>query len=84
MKCRILEHKRSILNNNSTSGFSDHCIKENHFLDINNVKILHSQGKGKILDYLEILEIKKAQKLYKNVTNEQVDFQISPLLKAVI
>ena len=36
------------------------------------------------MDLLEILEIKKAIKNNKNLTNEQTEFYVSPLLKSVI
>jgi hypothetical protein len=84
IKKRILEHKRAILNNIFNSGFSEHCIKQNHFLDTHNIKLLHPTNKGKRLDLLEILEIKKAQKQNKYICNDQIDFNISPLLKTVI
>jgi hypothetical protein len=81
LKSRISEHKKSILNNKTITGFSEHCITHNHFLD---VKLLHSENKGRRMDLLEILEIKKAIKNNKYVTNEQTDFDISPLLKSII
>ena len=36
------------------------------------------------MDLLEILEIRKSIKSNKNVTNEQAEFCVPPLLKAVI
>ena len=48
-----------------------------------NIILLHNIEKGKRMDLLEILEIKKAIKSNKNVT-KQTEFFIFSLLKAVI
>lgn len=84
IKCRISEHRKDIINNRRSTGFADHCITNNHYIDVNNIKLLHSSPKGKRLDLFEILEIKKAQKEGKFVTNENTDFNISPLIKSAI
>ncbi|XP_045477945.1 uncharacterized protein LOC123683088 [Harmonia axyridis] len=80
---RIEEHKRSILQNKSTTGFSNHCITSNHFIDFNKTKILHRGDKGKRLDLLEFLEISSAQKQNLPIVNDQLDFRLSPVLTSV-
>jgi hypothetical protein len=84
LKKRVSEHAKSIFNNKINSGFAEHCISNNHSLDVNNIQLLHSQNKGKRLDLLEIIEIKKAVKENKNITNDQIDFVISPIIQAVV
>ena len=33
LKHRISEHKKAILTNTSNTGFADHCLQHNHFID---------------------------------------------------
>lgn len=81
---RIMEHKKSIQNNKNVTGFSIHCIENNHCIDPNYAKLLHFEPKGNRLNYLEILEIQKARRQGKYVTNEQIEFKVFPLIKSVI
>ena len=74
LKRRVSEHKKAILTN---TGFTDHCLQHNHFIDTKNITLLHNVQKGKKMDLLEILEIRKAIKNNKNLTNEQTEFCVS-------
>ncbi|KAK9880850.1 hypothetical protein WA026_013175 [Henosepilachna vigintioctopunctata] len=48
IKTRVDEHKRSILYNACIkTGFSEHCINSNHFIDFEKTKCLHAGNKGK-------------------------------------
>lgn len=82
IKTRIQEHKKCISKKQKSTGFSDHCISNNHTIDENNIKILHKEPKGRKLNFLENLEIKKA--LYKNlnIVNNHTEMCLSdsPLL----
>ena len=40
-------------------GFADHCLQHNNFIDTKNITLLHNIQKGKKMDLLEILELKK-------------------------
>lgn len=84
LKKRLIEHDKSIFKNIRNTGFAEHCIKYNHSLDPENVQLLHHSGKGKALNLLEIIEIKKAENQQKNLTNDYTEFSISPLIKSVI
>lgn len=77
IKNRIKEHVANINSNKSTTGFADHCIRNNHHLDENDVKILHCERKGKKLNLLELLEIKKAQHQKKHLANTQIEIPTS-------
>lgn len=81
---RVKEHRKSILDNKKSTGFAEHCIDKNHFFNVNSVKLLHNVNKGKILDMLEILEIKKALNNHKYVTNTQIEFVNTPIIDTVI
>ena len=81
IKTRLKEHKMSILNNVKNSGMSTHCIENNHFINTNNIKLLHSQHKSKRLDLLEQLEIKKCIKNNPTMcTNDQQNFHNTPII----
>ena len=81
VKTRLKEHKTSILSNIKNSGMSTHCIEENHFINFNKTKLLHSENKGKRLDLLEQLEIKKSLKNSStHCTNDQQNFQDTPII----
>ena len=69
-KKRIIECDKSIVNKKCNTGFAKHCIIENHALDTDNVKLLHQSSKRKVLNLLEAIEIKKAEKQKINMTNE--------------
>ena len=43
----------------SNTGFADHCLQHNHFIDTKNITLLHNIQKGKKMDLFEILEIRK-------------------------
>lgn len=81
---RIKEHRNSILSNNRNTGFAEHCIDNNHFFNNGDVKLLHNIQKGKQMDYLEILAIKKSIDNKDNITNTQTDFVGTPILDAAI
>lgn len=79
--------KKSILNNKANTGYSEHCITQNHFFYFNSIKLLHSQNKGKWMDLQEILEINKSVRnkdTLTNGTNGQTDFYTLLILKALI
>ena len=84
LKYRLKEHKNCILLNQPNTGFAEHCINYNHIFTENNCKLLHQSNKNKRLDYLEILEIKKATSKNKNITNTQTDYGKFPLLDSAI
>lgn len=84
LKKRLEEHKKSILNNVCSTGMSTHCIENNHFINLKNVELLHSEKKGRKLDMLEQLEILKALKTNKNVTNDQQIFTGHTILHKII
>ncbi|XP_045474883.1 uncharacterized protein LOC123680811 [Harmonia axyridis] len=84
LKVRVEEHKKSILQNKSTTGFSTHCISCNHFIDFNKTKILHEGEKSKRLDLLECLEISSAHKQKLPIVNDQLEFRLSPVLTSVL
>jgi hypothetical protein len=81
IKTRIKEHKKSILNNIRSTGMSTHCIENNHFIDLNDVQLLHSETKSKKLNLLEQLEIKKSMQNNTVInTNDHQNFQNTPIL----
>lgn len=69
---RLKEHKTSILKNQNKTGIADHCITNNHSIS-NNIKPIYTQNKGKKLNLLETLAIKKALKNRCNVVNNQIE-----------
>ena len=82
---RVKEHRNSILNNNKNTGISTHCIENNHFIDTNNIKLLHSENKGKRLNLLEQLEIKKSLQNNNIInTNDQQNFLNTPIINKYI
>lgn len=86
IKNRILEHKRSIDFKQKTSGFSEHCVSQKHELHDDNIKVLHFAEKSKKLSYFENLEIRKALKKNKNLTNNQTELYTTntPLLLSAL
>ena len=50
LKHRISEHKKAILTNTSITGFADHCLQHNHFIDTKHITLLHNIQKGKKMD----------------------------------
>jgi hypothetical protein len=55
-------------------------ISLTHDCTINNLSVLHVEQKRHKLDTLKILEIARANKVGKALLNEQLEFNISPLL----
>lgn len=85
IKNRLKEHKKSIINNIKCTGMSTHCIENNHFIDLNNVELIHAENKGKRLDLLEQLEIKKSINNNKILsTNDQQNFLNTPIIDKYI
>lgn len=77
---RIKEHVRC-LNNNNFSEFANHIISNNHSFDKDTgINILHVNNKGKRLDNLEALEIKKSVKNNENIINNHKILSYSPIL----
>lgn len=81
---RIKEHVKSIEDRRSSTGFAEHCISNGHSIDQENYKVLHVCNKGRRLNLLEELEIKKAIKSKKHVTNDITNFSSSPILEALV
>ena len=81
---RIKEHCHSILNNVKNTAISTHCMENNHFLDTDNVKLLHTENKGKQLNFLEQLEIKKSITRNPFTTNDQQNFQRTPIIHSLL
>ena len=40
LKHRISEHKKAILTNTSNTGFADHCLQHNNFIDTKNITLI--------------------------------------------
>ena len=83
-KIRLGDHERSWRLGQDVSSFSNHLRMHQVSDFISNVdfKILHLNNKGRKLDALENLEIKRL--MYNNcnlVLNEQIDLNNSPLVK---
>lgn len=53
---RLNELRKFILKNIEIEGMAEHCIDNNHFMDVQNPE-LHSVNKGRRIDQLETLEI---------------------------
>ena len=81
---RVTEHFKSISKGESTTGFSTHCIENNHTFSKDKINLLHPGRKGFRLNLLEHLEIRRGLKTGKFVTNDQTIFDssilVSPLL----
>lgn len=77
---RVKEHINSIRYNKKNTGISTHCIDNNHFIDLNNIKLVHNEKKSKRLDLLEQFEIKKSLKNNEFITNDQQNFMNTPIL----
>jgi hypothetical protein len=75
---RIQEHARAFRGQSGYSEMADHCIEYDHSMDVQGVKLLHSEYKGRKLNALETLEI---QRYYRtgNIANVQIP-PASPLL----
>lgn len=59
---------------------SAHCIENNHFIDLNNIKLIHVENKSKRLNLLEQLEIKKSINNSAVInTNDHQNFQHTQL-----
>ena len=78
LQTRITEHKRSFINNKNNSTYSNHLLENQHTFD-ENFKILHVENKGKKLNLLESLEIKRL-KNSNLLLNDQLELNNSPLL----
>lgn len=83
-KTRFNEHFRSFKYNKNDSNLAKHLLEENHNCNINNLKVLHNENKGKKLNILESFEIKKALTLGKSILNDQTDLLYTPILNAFI
>jgi hypothetical protein len=75
LKTRLKEH----LDSKRPSHVADHMRDYNHHTSINNVDILHLSQKGKKLDLLEAVEIKR-NSLKNPLMNSQIHIMESPLL----
>lgn len=82
-KERMNEHRRAVGNENCNSAFSEHLHTSGHTSDFSNFKILHNCSKGKLLDRLECIEIKKALVNNVNIVNDITFLHPSPLLDLV-
>ena len=71
---RATEHFKSISNGESTTGFSTHCIENNHTFSKDKINLLHPGRKGFRLNLIEHLEIRRGLKTGKFVTNDQTIF----------
>ena len=69
-KKHLIEHNKSVINKKYNTDFAQHCITETHILDIGCVKLLYRSSKGKVVNLLEIIRIKKADKQKRNITIE--------------
>lgn len=58
LKTRLMEHK----NKNKFSAVSQHLLHTGHTIKEENIKLIHNENKGKKLDLLEFLEIKRTQR----------------------
>lgn len=59
------------------SNFADHLMENQRTFNVeNDVKVLHTVDKGKRLNALELIEIRKAQKNGKFVLNDQTPANI--------
>ena len=63
---------------------STHCIEKNHFIDMDSIKLIHSERKAKRLDLLEQLEIKKSLRLNTLTTNDQQNFLNTPIIVKIL
>ena len=85
IETRVKEHKRSILNNIRNTGMSTHCIDNNHFIDLDNVQLLHTESKSKRLNLLEQLEIKKSINNNRHFNmNDQQNYINTPVIDKCI
>ena len=74
------EHFKSISKGESTTGFSTHCIENNHTFSKDKINLLHPSRKGFRLNLLEYLEIRRGLKTGKFITNDQTVFDSSVLV----
>lgn len=82
---RIKEHRKSIINNVKNSGIASHCVDHNHFIDLDNIKLLHNETKSKRLCLLEQLEIKRSlRKNSEHTTNDQQNFLNTPIIDKLL
>ena len=79
---RFKEHYASYRLKKRNSNFANHFLDTNHsFPNVNNLKILHVEQKGRKLDVLENIEIyKNKHNSNVNLLNTQIDLGTSPLL----
>ena len=75
---RLKEHQSSFIKGKTDSNYANHLLEYNHNFN-HNFEILHTEKKGFKLNLLESLEINKL-KSSKNLLNEQLDLNNSPLL----
>lgn len=79
---RIQEHYSSFVKGKDDSNYSNHLRDCNHQFNFD-YEILHTEGKGPLLNLLESLEIGKL----KNsglLLNDQLDLHNSPLLSLFV
>ena len=69
---------------NYISAFADHLFDNNHSPSSINPLPLHFILKGRKLDMLESVEIKKVLHYKQNILNNQLDIQISPIMDILI
>ena len=62
LRIRATEHFKSITKEESTTGFSAHCIENNHTFSKDKINLLHPDTKGFRLNLLEHLEIRRGLK----------------------
>ena len=77
---RATEHLKAITKGESTTGFSAHCIENNHTFSKDKINLLHPGRKGVRLNLLEHLEIRRGLKTGKFVTNDLTVFNSSTLV----
>ena len=76
----VTEYFKSISKEESTTGFSIHCIENNYAFSKDKINLLHLSRKGFRLNLLERLEIRRGLKTGKFVTNDQTIFDSSILV----
>ena len=69
---------------NYISAFTDYLFDTNHSPASSNPLPLHFIPKGRKLDMLESVEIKKALHYKQNILNNQLDIKNSPIIDILI
>lgn len=80
IKTRMYEHRRDVFKEEPKSAFAAHLKQSGHSGNFEGVKLLHNERKGKVLDSLENICIRREIEKQGNIVNDLMYVGSGPLI----